>query len=104
MITIVTEPLSPGDHARFVDSDGRVRNYLVHIPPQYDQARQTPIVLAFHGGGSNAEQMAKFCGLNGTADKHGFIVVYPERHGTYPCGPVLERRQLLRLRHGEKNR
>jgi polyhydroxybutyrate depolymerase len=38
-------------------------------------------VLAYHGGGSNAEHMVRFCGLNTTADKAGFIVVYPSGTG-----------------------
>src|SRR5581483_1221143 len=40
-----------------------------------------PVVLAFHGGGSNAMQMADFCGLNAKADGAGFIVAYPEGSG-----------------------
>jgi polyhydroxybutyrate depolymerase len=40
-------------------------------------------VLAFHGGGSNAEQMVRFCGLNEKADKEGFIVVYPNGAGRF---------------------
>jgi poly(3-hydroxybutyrate) depolymerase len=28
----------------------------------------TPVVLTFHDGGSNAEQMVRFCGLNEKAD------------------------------------
>jgi polyhydroxybutyrate depolymerase len=39
------------------------------------------VVLAFHGGGSNAQQMVRFCGLNEKADEAGFIVVYPSGTG-----------------------
>jgi polyhydroxybutyrate depolymerase len=39
------------------------------------------VVLVFHGGASNAQQMVRFCGLNETADKHGFVVVYPSGTG-----------------------
>src|SRR4029077_11358983 len=38
-------------------------------------------VLAFHGGGSNAEQMVHFCGMNEKADQADFIVVYPNGSG-----------------------
>ena len=38
-------------------------------------------MLAFHGGGTNAEGMVRFCGLNEKADKEGFIVVYPNGTG-----------------------
>jgi polyhydroxybutyrate depolymerase len=74
-------PLGPGDHTRIIEVDKRSRTCLVHVPPKYDPKKPTPVVLAFHGGGSNAEQMIKFCGLNETADKHGFIVVYPSGTG-----------------------
>jgi polyhydroxybutyrate depolymerase len=61
--------------------DQRRRNYLVHIPLAYDSNSACPVVLAFHGGGSNAEQMVHFCGLNEKANRAGFIVVYPNGTG-----------------------
>jgi polyhydroxybutyrate depolymerase len=57
------------------------RSYLVHIPPKYDSKKPTPVVLAFHGGGGNAESMVVFSGLNKKADDAGFIVVYPNGTG-----------------------
>ena len=69
------EPLGPGDHTRTLEHDGRTRTYIVHVPPKYDPKQPTPVVLAFHGGGSNAEQMVRFCGLNEKSDKEGFSVV-----------------------------
>ncbi len=74
-------PLPPGDHTRSLEVDNRTRTYLVHVPPKYDSKNPTPVVLAFHGGGSNAEQMVRFCGLNETADRAGFIAVYPNGTG-----------------------
>jgi polyhydroxybutyrate depolymerase len=73
--------LRPGDHARTLTVDGRERRYLVHVPPQYDQAAPMPVVLAFHGGGANADTMVAFSGLNEKADEAGFIVVYPDGSG-----------------------
>lgn len=73
--------LGPGDHARRIEVDGREREYLVHVPPQRDPATPMPVVLAFHGGGSNAENMVVFSGLNAKADEAGFIVAYPEGSG-----------------------
>src|SRR4051812_46968491 len=80
---LIAQPASfrPGDHTPTVEVDKRGRTYLVHVPPKYDPKKPPPVVLAFHGGGSNAEQMVKFCGLNETADKHGFVVVYPSGTG-----------------------
>ena len=37
-----------------------------------------PMVLALHGGGSNARQMERYTRFNDLAAKEGFLVVYPE--------------------------
>jgi polyhydroxybutyrate depolymerase len=73
--------LSAGGHTRKLVVDGHERSYLVHVPRHYDARNPSPVVLAFHGFGSNAMQMEKFCGLNDTADEGGFIVVYPNGSG-----------------------
>ena len=74
-------PLPPGDHTRTLKHDGRTRSYIVHIPFKYDSKQPTPLVLAFHGGGGNAQVMMRFYGLNDKADKEGFIVAYPNGTG-----------------------
>jgi polyhydroxybutyrate depolymerase len=73
--------LTPGDHTRSLVVAGRERSYLVHVPRSYDPAKPVAVVLAFHGGGSNAWQMVHFCGLNEKADEAGFLVVYPNGTG-----------------------
>ncbi len=80
-----SEPvLGPGDHTRAIVSDGMRRSYLLHIPPSYDPAKPTPVLLAFHGGGGNAKRMVSFSGLNEKSDQAGFIVVYPSGAGRLP--------------------
>ena len=54
------------------------------MPPSYDGSKPFPVVLVFHGGGSNAEQMIRFCGLNQKADTAGFVAVYPNGTGRFP--------------------
>jgi polyhydroxybutyrate depolymerase len=73
--------LQAGDNTRTLEVDRRTRSYLVHVPKTYDGKKPVPVVLAFHGGGSNAAQMAEFCGLNEKADKEGFLVIYPNGTG-----------------------
>jgi polyhydroxybutyrate depolymerase len=73
--------LGPGDHTRTLTVGGRERSYLAHVPKSYDGSRAFPVVLAYHGGGSNAAQMARFTGLNQTANRAGFLAVYPNGTG-----------------------
>ena len=59
-----------------VTVDGISRNYLVFAPKRFD--KPLPMVLALHGGGSNARQMERYTRFNDLAAKEGFLVVYPE--------------------------
>jgi len=79
-----TVPLGPGDHTRTLMMGEQKRTYLVHVPKDYDPKKPTPVVLALHGAAMNGPMMVWFSGLNTTADKSGFIVVYPSGTGTGP--------------------
>ena len=81
LVALTAAPIAPGDHRRSLKVGEIERNYLLHVPPQYDADSPMPVVLAFHGGGANAEQMVRFCGLNDKADEAGFIAVYPNGTG-----------------------
>ncbi|MDB5297548.1 MAG: poly(3-hydroxybutyrate) depolymerase [Phycisphaerales bacterium] len=74
-------PLGPGNARRALTVDGRARSYLVHVPPAYDPAKPTSVVLAFHGALMNAAAMSAFSGLSTKADSAGFVVVYPNGTG-----------------------
>ncbi len=78
------QPFSPGDHTRTFTVDGILRTYLAHVPPGYVAGKPTPVVLALHGAAMNGLMMVGFTGLNATADKAGFIVVYPSGTGVGP--------------------
>jgi polyhydroxybutyrate depolymerase len=62
---------------------GRLRTFLVHVPPR-PRAAPLPVVVNFHGGGSNAAQQRGYSGMDAAADRHGFIVVYPDGTGIRP--------------------
>ena len=61
--------------------DGLERSYILHVPPSYNESQSLPLVLAFHGGGGNAENQMHVSGLNQLADEKGFIVVFPNGSG-----------------------
>ncbi len=73
--------LRSGDHDCTVTVGERMRPYLVHVPQRAQSQAKLPVVLLFHGGGSNPRQMIDFTGMNDCADKHGFVVVYPAGTG-----------------------
>lgn len=73
--------LTLGDHERRLAVGESERTYLLHVPSVSAPAAGWPVVLAFHGGGSNPSAMANFSGLSETADKRGFVVVYPAGTG-----------------------
>lgn len=80
-------PLPAGTHTRELTVDGRLRSYLVHVPPQAVSGTPLPVVVAFHGGGSNGRAMQRYSALHETAESEGFLAVFP--NGTGRLGSVL---------------
>lgn len=70
--------LGPGDHTLDMELDGELRVFTVHVPPGYAGTELTPLVVNFHGLGSNGMQQAFFSYMDSIADAEGFVVVYPE--------------------------
>ena len=89
-----TAPLEPGDHTLSLPHDGRTRNYIVHVPRSAVAGRSLPVLIAFHGGGGNAEGFKAYAGLDAVADREGLIVAYPNGTGVLP-------RRLLTWNAGE---
>ena len=95
----------PGDYVFTLDHDGLERRYKVHVPPQYDPARPTPLVISLHGGGGSMEYQAsdENYGQISKADHEGFVVVFPNGYSRFPggkfatwnagrcCGPARDR-------------
>jgi polyhydroxybutyrate depolymerase len=80
-LAMAQNSLPPGDHTRSLEVGQRTRSYLVHIPQSYDGTKPVPVLLAFHGGGTHAQAMVEFSGLNEKAEQEGFVVVYPNGTG-----------------------
>ncbi len=54
------------------------REFLIHLPPSYNPAEPTPLVLNLHGGSGSSLQQMSMTGMNANADQNGYIAVYPE--------------------------
>ena len=78
---ICADPLVPGDNVRNMEFNGVTRTYTVHVPPQYDLKKPTPVVLIYHGALTNRDMMSAFTGLNKKSDEAGFLAVYPNGNG-----------------------
>jgi len=75
--------LPPGDFQFELAVGGKVRNYLVHVPPQAVTG-PLPVVLSLHGGGGNAQQHRQSSGMDAAADRDGYIAIYPNGSGVLP--------------------
>lgn len=61
-----------------LDSGGRIRASLLHVPELYDPAAGTMLVLNFHGFTSAGWQQSLLTRMSQHSDQQGFIVAYPE--------------------------
>jgi polyhydroxybutyrate depolymerase len=73
--------LPPGDHSFTVQHQGLARSYLVRVPPLALAGKPLPVVINFHGGGGNARTQKWYSRMDATADRMGFVVVYPNGSG-----------------------
>ena len=61
-----------------ISHDGIQRDYILYIPELYDGSTAVPLVLNFHGYGSNAAQQMFYGDFRDIADTEGFLLVHPE--------------------------
>jgi polyhydroxybutyrate depolymerase len=73
---------TPGLATRTLTVDGAEREYLLSIPASYDPATRAPLVLDFHGLGSDKEEQALYSGMTRKAGAAGYIVITPDGTGT----------------------
>jgi polyhydroxybutyrate depolymerase len=73
--------LGPGSHRIAIQYGGIGRSYFVHVPPLISGENAVPVILNFHGAGSNAEQQEQYSGMDATSDRDGFVAVYPNGTG-----------------------
>jgi polyhydroxybutyrate depolymerase len=67
----------PGLYSRTILSGDLERSYLLHVPMGWSAGTDLPLVLAFHGVGSDPANLRTVAGLGAVADELGFLVAYP---------------------------
>ncbi len=81
---VLTYPAQPGNYEFELQVEGVKRDFRLHLPPGYDGCTPMPVILAFHGMSANAKLLQKAVELDRSADKHGYITVYPNGTGVGP--------------------
>jgi polyhydroxybutyrate depolymerase len=80
-----TVPMTQGD-----------RTYRAYIPTSLSTTDPTPLILALHGSGGDADSFAPVTGFDGLAESARFVVVYPDGYeqswnAGRCCGPAVTR-------------
>lgn len=62
------------------------RQYIVHLPPGYNNNSPTPAVIVLHGGSGNYQSVQGFTQMNFVSNQNDFLAVYPQGQGIAPPG------------------
>jgi polyhydroxybutyrate depolymerase len=82
------QPIRARDSTRHLMVNGLERTYLLDIPSGLDISKPTPVILAFHGGGSSARQMANGFDISQKGGQAGYIVIYADGYKrSWNAGP-----------------
>jgi polyhydroxybutyrate depolymerase len=73
--------LKAGDNRATIEHGGLSRSYVVYVPSSVKSGKAVPLVLDFHGNGSNSAQEESGSGWQQKADTEGFIMIYPDGVG-----------------------
>lgn len=60
-----------------ITHDGGQRDYILYVPASYDGSTAVPLLMCFHGYGSNNNNIMTYSNFNSLADTANFIAVYP---------------------------
>ena len=69
-----SEQLQSGTHT--IEVAGRSRSYRLHVPDSSGPG--SALALVFHGYGDSAANIETYSQMNDIADRHGFVVAYPQ--------------------------
>ena len=75
---VMTSTAGSGVSLSYIVHAGITREYLLYVPSGYSHENNAPIVLNFHGFGGTASGQIFLSDWRGLADKHSFILIYPQ--------------------------
>lgn len=87
-----------------LESGGRTRSYILHLPPRREGGEPLPLMVVMHDAGSTAAEIERQSGFSDLADRERFVVAYPsgvspsrDRSGGWNSGgmPVYAERERV---------
>jgi polyhydroxybutyrate depolymerase len=72
-----TSMVVAGESWRTIVSDGVDRKYLLYVPASYDGSAPVPLVLGFHGSGSDPVKQLIYSDFKGLAEEEGVVLALP---------------------------
>lgn len=76
--TDIFSMIPPNHEMGYVRVGWRIREYLIHLPANYEELDTLPLVITLHGSPSNGSAIVERFGISEKADEMGFIAVYPD--------------------------
>ena len=68
----------PGDTTVTMQSGGRSRRYIQHVPSGLAAGISVAVVIDLHGAGGDGRQQQGLSGFNALADKEKFLAIFPD--------------------------
>ncbi len=69
------------DPPQFVNVNGALRTFILHLPIGYNPRNKYPLVILLHGADETSQDMARLSRFDFVADRYGFIAFYPDSEG-----------------------
>jgi len=86
LVATLSEEAAAGTKRETLRVGRVVRTYVLHVPASsssrvHSSQRRRPVVLVFHGAGSDVRSMVRATHFNALAENEDFLVAYPEAVG-----------------------
>jgi len=73
----ITPNVPTGKMIKELTVNGITREYIIHVPENYNATTALPLLLSFHGLSSNMEFNYNYTNFDELAERENFIVVHP---------------------------